>query len=55
MSIDKSKTYIIATRGSKLALWQTHHVQDLLKEHGISTEISIIKTKGDKVQDRFPP
>ena len=40
----------IATRGSKLALWQAHYTQDLLKTHGISSELIVLKTKGDKIQ-----
>ncbi len=38
---------IIGTRGSDLALWQARHVQSILAEHGIGTEIKIIVTKGD--------
>ena len=41
---------IIGTRGSKLALWQAHFVQDKLTELGIDSELKIIKTQGDKIQ-----
>ncbi|PRY88904.1 hydroxymethylbilane synthase [Mongoliibacter ruber] len=41
----------IGTRGSKLALWQAYHVEDLLKAKGLESEIVIIETKGDKVLD----
>lgn len=41
----------IATRGSELALWQAHHVQDLLRGIGIESELLIIKTQGDRIQD----
>lgn len=41
----------IGTRGSKLALWQAYHVQDLLKKQGLDSEIVIIETKGDKILD----
>ena len=41
----------IGTRGSKLALWQAHHVADLLQKGGIETEIITIETKGDKILD----
>jgi len=43
----------IGTRGSKLALWQANWVQsELLKAHpSISIQITIIKTKGDKILD----
>lgn len=43
----------IATRGSKLALWQAHHISGLLKAQypGLEVELNIIKTKGDKILD----
>jgi hydroxymethylbilane synthase len=43
----------IGTRGSKLALWQANWVKtELIKEFpGLSAEIVIIKTKGDKILD----
>ncbi|MBP6334993.1 MAG: hydroxymethylbilane synthase [Bacteroidia bacterium] len=41
---------IIGTRGSDLALWQARHVQTLLREIGLDSEIKIIKTQGDEVQ-----
>ena len=44
------KTIKIGTRGSRLALWQAHYTQDLLKEIGIESELVIIKTKGDAIQ-----
>ncbi|MGV3641784.1 MAG: hydroxymethylbilane synthase [Adhaeribacter sp.] len=42
----------IATRGSKLALWQTHFVADKLRAAGFAVEIDVIQTKGDLVLDR---
>lgn len=44
----------IGTRASKLALWQTNWVADLLRaEHpGIEIEVVEIRTSGDKIQDR---
>lgn len=39
----------IGTRGSKLALWQAYHVEELLNQAGIQTEIVAIETKGDKI------
>ena len=42
----------IGTRGSKLALWQAHYIENLLQKGGIETEIVIIETKGDKILDR---
>lgn len=43
----------IATRGSKLALWQADHISDLLREEypGIEVQLLKIKTKGDKILD----
>jgi hydroxymethylbilane synthase len=41
---------IIGTRGSDLALWQARHVQSLLEEIGLATELKIIKTQGDEIQ-----
>jgi hydroxymethylbilane synthase len=43
----------IATRGSQLALWQANYVTQLLLKRGIHCELNIIKTTGDRVQDRF--
>lgn len=42
----------IGTRGSKLALWQAHHVAARLTAAGLEPEIVIITTKGDIVLDR---
>ena len=42
----------IGTRGSKLALWQAYHVENLLQKGGVTTEIVIIETKGDQILDR---
>jgi hydroxymethylbilane synthase len=41
----------IATRGSDLALWQAHHVAELIGERA-EIEILVISTEGDRVQDR---
>lgn len=43
----------IATRGSKLALWQARYVASQIEAKGYRTELQIIKTQGDRVQDRF--
>jgi hydroxymethylbilane synthase len=45
-----SKTIIIGTRGSDLALWQANHVKSLLEAAGHPCELHIIKTKGDNIQ-----
>ena len=47
-----SKTIKIGTRGSKLALWQAHHVADLLQHAGVQSEVVVINTKGDMILDR---
>lgn len=42
----------IGTRGSKLALWQAHHIRDRLLASGVAeVELLIIKTTGDRIQD----
>lgn len=42
----------IGTRGSKLALWQAHHIRDRLLAAGVpEVELVIIKTTGDRIQD----
>jgi hydroxymethylbilane synthase len=46
-----NKLIRIGTRGSKLALWQAHHVAELIRPSGYSTEIVPIDTRGDKILD----
>jgi hydroxymethylbilane synthase len=41
----------IGTRGSDLALWQARFTQDLLSRLGFESELVIIKTQGDRIQD----
>lgn len=41
----------IATRGSKLALWQSNFIKSRLEEMGYEVELKIFKTKGDKILD----
>ena len=43
----------IATRGSKLALWQAEHIKaELQNRHpGLEVDLVVIKTTGDKIQD----
>ena len=45
--------FILASRGSPLALWQANFVAGQLRELGHSIEIKTWKTTGDIVQDRF--
>ena len=41
----------IGTRGSDLALWQAHTIQGMLKDREVKTTITIIKTRGDKIDN----
>ena len=44
---------IIATRESRLALWQAEHVRDLLKARfGLNVELLGMTTRGDQILDR---
>src|SRR5271157_4756059 len=40
----------IGSRGSQLALWQSHHIAGCLKALGVETRIEIIRTTGDRLQ-----
>ena len=42
----------IATRESRLALWQAHHLQDLLQARGCKVAILGMTTQGDQILDR---
>lgn len=44
----------IATRKSPLALWQAHHVADLLKQHHPDLRVELVPmlTEGDRILDR---
>jgi hydroxymethylbilane synthase len=46
-----ARKIIIGSRGSKLALWQAHFVTNQLKELGVGSELKIIVTKGDAIQN----
>ena len=41
----------IGSRGSKLALWQSNHIASHLQALGHTTEIVLIRTVGDRMQD----
>lgn len=42
----------IATRGSRLALWQAEHVKGLLEQrHGVAVKLLVLKTRGDVILD----
>ncbi len=47
------KELIIATRGSKLALWQSEHIKQRLEKKypNLKVSLNIMKTKGDKILD----
>ncbi|PIE64563.1 MAG: hydroxymethylbilane synthase [Desulfobacterales bacterium] len=42
----------IGTRKSKLAMWQTERVVEILEENRITTSIAAMETKGDNILDR---
>lgn len=48
-----NRKIVIGSRGSELALWQSHWVQRALSKlhRSIDVEIRVIKTKGDKILD----
>ncbi|WP_394791837.1 hydroxymethylbilane synthase [Rhodoferax sp.] len=43
---------VIATRESRLALWQAEHVQSLLQQRGHSVTLLGMTTRGDQILDR---
>jgi hydroxymethylbilane synthase len=53
MTADRGNKICIATRGSKLALWQSNHVKAVLEKEnpGLEVELLVLKTKGDKILD----
>ena len=42
----------IATRESRLAMWQAEHVQDCLQKLGHSVQLVPMTTRGDQILDR---
>ena len=54
MSLNSPNRIIIASRESKLALWQAHHVQDRLRQLYPQCDVSILgmTTRGDQILDR---
>ncbi len=48
-----ARRFVIATRGSQLALWQANYVKERLEavRPGCEVELAIIKTSGDAIQD----
>lgn len=47
------RPFILASRGSRLALWQANFVAEAVRHMGHAVEIKTWKTTGDIVQDRF--
>lgn len=46
------KKITIATRGSRLALWQAEHIKSLLvKQYQLEVDLLVLKTKGDIILD----
>ncbi|KQP03219.1 hydroxymethylbilane synthase [Pseudorhodoferax sp. Leaf265] len=52
MRSSPSSTIVIATRESRLALWQAEHVQALLAQRGHRVELLGMTTRGDQILDR---
>lgn len=53
MTASSSRPWVIATRESRLALWQAEHVRDLLRSRfGRSVTLLGMTTKGDQILDR---
>lgn len=47
------RTLVIATRESRLAMWQAHHVRDALQgRFGLQVDLLGMTTKGDQILDR---
>jgi hydroxymethylbilane synthase len=49
--VETSLHFNIGTRGSDLAMWQAHHVRDLLEARGATVDIVVMKTRGDRIQN----
>jgi hydroxymethylbilane synthase len=45
-----SRVFRLATRGSRLALWQAHAVSERLGASGVRTSVVVVKTTGDRLQ-----
>ena len=52
MTLSLGNQITIATRESRLALWQAEHVRDLLEQRGHSVALLGMTTKGDQILDR---
>ena len=52
MSPSPAPPIVIATRESRLALWQAEHVKALLEARGHSVQLLGMTTQGDQILDR---
>ena len=52
MSVNAPARIVIATRESRLALWQAEHVRALLQSRGTQVELLGMTTQGDQILDR---
>jgi hydroxymethylbilane synthase len=53
MHTPPAQPLVIATRESRLALWQAEHVRDrLVQQHGLKVELLGMTTRGDQILDR---
>jgi hydroxymethylbilane synthase len=46
------RTLVIASRESRLALWQANHVRQLLEQQGVRASVLAMTTRGDQILDR---
>ncbi len=48
---------VLGTRGSRLALWQAHHIKELLLKNvkDVTVDVNIISTRGDRILDKALP
>ena len=51
-AMTQEQAFVIATRESRLALWQAEHVQALLRARGLGIELLGMTTRGDQILDR---
>ena len=52
MSVNTPARIVIATRESRLALWQAEHVKALLQARGVNVSLLGMTTQGDQILDR---
>ncbi|MBP6219152.1 MAG: hydroxymethylbilane synthase [Oligoflexales bacterium] len=52
LPVPPQKEIVIATRGSALALWQAEYAQSLLASCGLLSRLLIVRSTGDRMQDR---